>query len=61
MGADRGVLQEEPRLKKKQPKEPKKQPARRPEGEKKRESEDIERAVYDGMQDLRAAKKPGRA
>ena len=28
----------------------------RPVNEKKRESEDIERAVYDGMQDLRAEK-----
>ena len=28
----------------------------RPMNEKKRESEDIERAVYDGMQDLRAEK-----
>jgi len=37
-------------------------PARpRPSKKQRDDSADIERAVYDGMQDLRAAKKPGSA
>jgi hypothetical protein len=47
-------------MKKKQVKETKKKPPqpRQPAKDQQQESEDIERAVYDGMQDLRT-KKPG--
>jgi len=50
-------------MNKKQHREPKKKPAQPRQPEKKRDenSDDIERAVYDGMQDLRTAKKPGSA
>ena len=46
-------------MKKKQAANEKKKP-RQPAQKDKRDSDDIERAVYDGMQDLRVKRKPGR-
>ena len=47
---------------KKAPPAAKKKPAKvRQPTNKQRDSDDIERAVYDGMQDLRVKKKPGRS
>jgi hypothetical protein len=43
-------------MKKKQAKDAKKKPARRQPKKQREDSDDIERAVYDGMQDLRAKK-----
>jgi hypothetical protein len=48
-------------MKNKQAKQGKKKPAKPAERKRDADSDDVERAVYDGMQDLRAAKKPGRA
>jgi hypothetical protein len=45
-------------VKKKQAKGAKKKPAQQQPKKQREDSDDIERAVYDGMQDLRATKKP---
>jgi len=47
-------------MKNKQAKQGKKKPAKHTERKRNSDSDDIERAVYDGMQDLRVKKPAGR-